>query len=77
MFFQNGSVKCVVSVCVYIYMYALWIQVAARNALRVQFGGSSTFLGGTWIHRVYIICFLSQANSSLFQIFLPIYDPNT
>ena len=31
---------------------ALWIQVAARNALRVQFGGESIFLGGTWIHRV-------------------------
>ena len=30
----------------------LWIQVAALNALRVQFGGSSIFLGGTWIHRV-------------------------
>ena len=29
----------------------LWIQVAARNALRVQFGGYSIFFGGTWIHR--------------------------
>ena len=38
----------------------LWIQVAAWNALRVQFGNKS-ILGGTWIHRVnlsdiYIYC---------------------
>jgi len=32
--------------------FSLRIQVAARNALRVQFGGYSIFLGGTWIHKV-------------------------
>ena len=36
------------------YKSTLWIQVAARNALRVQFGGYSTFLGGTWIHNAIL-----------------------
>ena len=36
------------------YYQSLWIQVAALNALRVQFGSSSIFLGGTWIHREWL-----------------------
>ena len=47
--------------------FSLRIQVAARNALRVQFGGYSIFLGGTWIHKV--CCLLPKKNGVSVEAF--------